>query len=181
MNKLNIGDHLQIQCYKHDGKIHRCWDEAIVLDIKKDYIVFGNERTLVTEAHGNTWRTKEPAVMYFFKDKWYNIIVQLKKEGVTYYCNIATPFIIEEETIKYIDYDLDLRIFPNGSFKILDKQEYKYHKKKMHYSGALDIVINEALSELITDYQSHLSYFDNNLNLAYGAKYQKIKKENSHL
>ena len=67
MEKLNKGDRLQIQCYKHDGKVHRCWDEAVLLDVKKDYMVFGNERTLVTEAQGNTWRTKEPAIMYFFK------------------------------------------------------------------------------------------------------------------
>jgi protein associated with RNAse G/E len=171
--KLNIGDKLQIQCYKHDKRIHRCWDEAIVLDIKKDFIVFGNEKTQVTESQGNTWRTKEPAIMYFFKDKWYNIIVQLKKDGITYYCNIATPFIIEEDTIKYIDYDLDLRIFPNGSFKILDKQEYKYHKKKMNYSAELDMVVNESLSELITNYQNGAQYFNNKINLDYGDKYKQ--------
>ena len=181
MKKLEVGDEFQIQCYKHDGKIHRCWDEAVVLDIKKDHIVFGNDRTKVTEAQGNTRRTKEPAVMYFFKDKWFNIIVQLKKSGITYSCNIASPFIIEEGTIKYIDYDLDLRVFPNGSFKILDKQEYKYHKKKMNYSDDLDIVINKALSELITDYQNHAVYFDNHQNAIYGSQYQKLKKENSHL
>ncbi|MBQ9011249.1 MAG: DUF402 domain-containing protein [Bacilli bacterium] len=174
-NKLKIGDKLQIQCYKHDGTVHRCWDEAVVLDIKKNYIVFGNERTLVTESQGNTWRTKEPAIMYYFKDKWYNIIVQLKKTGITSYCNIATPFIIEDGTIKYIDYDLDLRIFPNGSFKILDKQEYKYHRKKMNYSPDLHIVINSALSELITDYQNHAIYFDNEENLKYEQLYQNLK------
>ena len=53
MKKLEIGDRLQIQCYKHDGKVHRCWDEAVVLDIKKDYIVFGNEKTLVTPSFFN--------------------------------------------------------------------------------------------------------------------------------
>ena len=172
MEKLQTGDRLQIQCYKHNGKIHRCWDEAVILDIKKDYIVFGNEKTLVTEAQGNTWRTKEPAVMYFFKNKWYNIIVQLKKTGITYYCNIATPFIIEEGTIKYIDYDLDLRIFPNGSFKILDKEEYKKKKKKMHYSPNLDMVIKNSLSELITSYQNHAIMFDNQRNYVYGTFYQ---------
>lgn len=176
MKRLNIGDRLKIQCYKHDEKIHREWDEAVVLDIKKDYIVFGNERTLVTEAQGNTWRTKEPAILYFFKNEWYNIIVQLKKEGITYYCNIATPFIIEDNTIKYIDYDLDLRIFPNGSFKILDKQEYKYHKKKMHYSKNLDIVVNNALSELITSYQKGDIMFDRKVNLMYEQKYISLKK-----
>ncbi len=175
MYNFEKGDKLQIQCYKHDGKIHRCWDEAVVLDVKKDYVVFGNEKTLVTEAGGNTWRTKEPAVMYFFKNRWYNIIVQLKKEGITYYCNIASPFIIEEGTIKYIDYDLDLRIFPTGSFKILDRQEYKYHKKKMNYSDELDIVIRHALSQLITDYQKGISMFDENINLKYALEYQELK------
>ena len=60
--------------------------------------------------------------------------MQLKKDGIFYYCNIATPYIIEEKTIKYIDYDLDLRVFPSGEYKILDRMEYKYHKKIMHYS-----------------------------------------------
>ena len=129
MYKLNVGDKIQIQCYKHNGKIHRSWDEAVFLDEKKDYLVFGNMKTLVTESEGNTWRTKEPAIMYFFKNKWFNIICQLKKDGIYYYCNIASPFIIEDNTIKYIDYDLDLRIFPNLEYKILDRMEYKYHKK----------------------------------------------------
>ena len=153
--KLEKGDKLQIQCYKHNGKIHRSWDEAVVLDIKKDYIVFGNSKTNVIEAEGSYWRTKEPAIMYFFKDKWYNIIAQLKKDGIYYYCNIASPFVIEQNTIKYIDYDLDLRIFPNGSYKILDRLEYKYHKRIMKYSKDLDIVINNALSELIEFYKSN--------------------------
>ena len=70
---------------------------------------------------------------------------------------------------------MDLRIFPNGSFKILDKQEYKYHKKKMHYSKDLDIVVNNALSELITSYQRGDIMFDLKRNLLYGKKYAKLK------
>ena len=64
MNKMCIGDKYQIQCYKHNGKIHRSWNEAIVLDIKKDYIVFGNNKALVINAEGTSWKTKEPAIMY---------------------------------------------------------------------------------------------------------------------
>lgn len=178
MNKICIGDKLQIQCYKHDGKIHRAWDEAILLDVKKDYMVFGNNRTTVTEAQGNTWKTKEPAIMYFFKNYWFNVIVQLKKEGITYYCNIATPYIIEEGTIKYIDYDLDLRIFPNGSYKILDRMEYKYHKRIMNYSKDLDKVVNSALDELIKLYKSgEFHVFDQKENLKYYEQYKILKEE----
>lgn len=176
MTRLKKGDKLQIQCYKHDGRVHRSWDEAIFLDEKKDYMVFGNEKTLVTEASGSSWRTKEPAIMYFFKDKWYNIIVQLKKTGITYYCNIASPFIIEEGTIKYIDYDLDLRVFPSGSFKILDREEYKYHKRKMGYSKDLDIVIRHALSELIENYKDGMAMFNHGVNMKYEYEYQWYKE-----
>ncbi|MDD4607950.1 MAG: DUF402 domain-containing protein [Bacilli bacterium] len=172
-----IGDKLQIQCYKHNGKIHRAWNEAVLLDVKKDYMVFGNNRTQVIEAEGNTWRTKEPAIMYFFKDKWYNIIAQLKKDGIYYYCNIATPYIIEEGTIKYIDYDLDLRVFPDGKCKVLDKLEYNYHKRIMKYSSDLDKVIVHALDELIHDYKKKAIMFDSKTNKKYHEQYIKLKEE----
>ena len=169
---LNKGTKLQIQCYKHDGKIHRSWDEAVVLDIKDDYVVFGNNRTLVTEAEGNKWKTKEPAIMYFFKDKWFNIIAQLKTDGIYYYCNIASPFIIEDYTIKYIDYDLDLRVFPTGEYKILDRMEYKYHRKKMKYSDDLDEVIRNSLNDLINLYKNDFFPF----NAMYNKKYFEFYK-----
>jgi len=177
MKKLCIGDKLQIQCYKHNGKIHRSWDEAVVLDIKKDYVVFGNNKTRVTEAEGSVWRTNEPAIMYFFKDKWFNIIAQLKKNGVYYYCNIATPFIIEDDTVKYIDYDLDLRIFPNGEYKILDQLEYQYHKRIMDYSDDLDFVVNNALEDLIEFYKAGVCMFNAIENKAYHSIYKDLKKQ----
>jgi len=177
MNKLCIGDNLQIQCYKHNAKIHRSWGEAIVLDIKKDYIVFGNNRTLVIESDGRTRKTREPAILYFFKNKWFNVVAQLKEDGISYYCNIATPYIIEEETVKYIDYDLDLRIYANKEYKILDKMEYKYHKKIMNYSDELDIVVREAMDDLIKFYEEGSIIFDTNSNMEYYKMYLELKKD----
>ena len=146
------------------------------MDEKKDYMVFGNNKTNVTKAEGVTWKTKEPAIMYFFKDKWYNIIAQLKKDGIYYYCNIASPFIIEDNTIKYIDYDLDLRVFPSGQYKILDRLEYNYHKKIMNYSDDLDKIINSSLEELINDYENQTIMFSKEVNNYYYNIYKDIDK-----
>lgn len=177
MRTMCIGDKFKIQCYKHDKKIHREWSEAVLLDIKKDYMVFGNNKTIVTESEGTTWKTKEPAIMYFFKNRWYNIIAQMKKDGIYYYCNIATPYIIEENTIKYIDYDLDLRVFPKGDYRILDKLEYEYHKNKMGYSKDLDIVINNAMKDLISEYSNGAFMFDSENNIRYLEIYTQLKEE----
>ena len=178
MNDIKIGDKLQIQCYKHNGKLHRQWGEAVVLDIYDDYIVFGNNRTTVIDSDGKVWKTKEPAIMFFFRDRWFNIIGQLKDYGIYFYCNIATPVLIDNKVIKYIDYDLDLRVFPNGSFKILDRMEYKYHKKQMHYSNRLDFILKYELGNLIDMVRRNEMPFDRKTINDYYEKYVYLTKNN---
>ncbi len=149
MNNYKVGDVLSIHCYKHDGKLHRTWDEATILDIKDDMLVCGNDKTMVNESDGRVHQTNEPAILFFYKDKWFNIIGQLKSQGLFYYCNIATPYLIEDGIIKYIDYDLDLRVFPDGAFRVLDRNEYKYHSKIMNYPKELDTILKRELTNLI--------------------------------
>lgn len=149
MEDYKIGGHYLIHCYKHNKKIYKVWEEAILLDVRDNCMIFANNRTKVIEADGRSWRTKEPAVMYFFTDKWFNIIGQYKKDGIQYYCNIASPFVIDGGAVKYIDYDLDLRVFPDGSFKVLDYGEYNYHKSQMNYSEDLDFILRSELTNLI--------------------------------
>lgn len=177
MSNYQKGAKLKIHKYKHDGKIHRCWNEATFLDENDEYMIFANYKTLVIESDGRTWRTKEPAIMYFSKHDWFNIIGQLKPTGIYYYCNIASPFVIEQNIIKYIDYDLDLRVFPDGSFKILDRGEYQYHKKKMQYSDDLDKILKSELSNLIEKVRNKEYPFQNKIIDYYYNEYRKTKKE----
>ncbi len=177
MNRIKIGDKLEIHCYKHNGKIHRTWDEAVVLDITEDYLVCGNNQTKVTENDGRTHRTKEPAIIFFYKNSWFNVIAQFKEFGLFYYCNIASPYLLDGKIIKYIDYDLDLRVFPDGGFRVLDKNEYKYHKRIMNYSEDLDLVINKELDKLIEMKNKNEGPFDFDIINGYYNKYIKLKNK----
>ncbi|MBR4261914.1 MAG: DUF402 domain-containing protein [Bacilli bacterium] len=174
MQNLRKGEKLIIHSYKHNGCIHRAWDEAIFIEETPDYLVFGNDKTRVTESDGRKWKTKEPAIIYFFKNSWFNIIGQLKNNGIYYYCNIASPYIIEEGAIKYIDYDLDLRVFPDKSYKILDKGEYKYHKSKMKYSDELDKILTSELNKLIELNKNNHEIFDHDKLLEYHKMYEEL-------
>jgi protein associated with RNAse G/E len=174
-NNIEIGENFLIHSYKHDGSIHRAWDETILLDETDEYMVFGNEKTKVTESNGRTWKTKEPAILYFYKNQWFNVIGQCKKDGIYYYCNIASPFVIEGKTIKYIDYDLDLRVFPDGSFKVLDKGEYNYHKNKMKYPDDLDVILKDELSCLIDKCKAKIFPFDKGEIEKYHKLYDEMK------
>ncbi len=171
---IKVGDNLELHCYKHNGKINSISDKITVLDVLDEYIVCGDFKTTITESDGSSHKTKEPAIMFFYKDRWFNILAQLKKQGLFYYCNIATPYLIDENIIKYIDYDLDLRVFPDGGFRVLDKNEYNYHKKIMHYSDELDEIVKSELSSLIEMKKNNEGPFDKSLIEKYYNKYKEI-------
>jgi protein associated with RNAse G/E len=76
--------------------------------------------------------------------------------------------------IKYIDYDLDLRVFPDGGYRVLDKNEYKYHKKLMRYSDDIDFVVKKELSSLIEMKQKNEGPFNKKLIFAYNDMYNEI-------
>ena len=177
MNNIKKGDILKIQCYKHNGQVYRNWDETLVLDVNDDYIVCANNKAKVTEIDGRHWMTKEPAILFYYKEKWFNIIAQFKKNGIYYYCNIASPFLIDDNTIKYIDYDLDLRVFPDGSFRVLDRGEYDYHKIKMKYGKKIDKIVNEELNDLISKYLQKWEPFNEEYLKVYYNAYINMSKK----
>lgn len=146
---MNVGDKIKIHAYKHDGRIYRAWNNIVVLEINDEYIALGNDRSKVTEENGRVWFTKEPAVIYFYKNRWFNVIGQLKEKGLFYYCNIASPYIVDNNIIKYVDYDLDLRVFPDFSLKILDQNEYDMHNKDFNYGNSIDKIVKYELNKLI--------------------------------
>jgi protein associated with RNAse G/E len=149
MYRVRVGDDVAIHSYKHDSKIHRAWQRSKVIDMQKDYVILANERTRVVESDGRMWYTREPAVVYFFKNHWFNIIGMLREDGITYYCNISSPFVWDRKVIKYIDYDLDLKVFSNGDYKILDEEEYAYHSRVKNYPEDLDQILRYELDYLI--------------------------------
>lgn len=143
MKEPKEGDYITIQSYKHNKKIHRTWRDTMILKTTETILIGVNDHTLVTENDGRRWVTREPAIVYFHKKYWFNIIAMIKETGISYYCNLASPYVIDEEALKYIDYDLDIKVFENGDKKLLDVDEYEYHKKIMNYPKEIDFIIKK--------------------------------------
>lgn len=143
------GETIQIHSYKHNGLIHRIWNETTILKSTEMCVIGANDRTMVTESDGRTWITREPAICYFHARQWFNVIGMLREDGVHYYCNISSPFAYDGEAIKYIDYDLDVKVFPDMTYNILDGDEYDDHRKAMNYPKEIDSILRDYLNTLL--------------------------------
>lgn len=142
------GKWVEVQGYKHDGRMHRIWDSTYVIDETDEYVVVSSKKVKVIEHDFRIWYTKEPAIMVFFKDKWWNIIAMFKKGGITYYVNLASPFIIDKQKIKYIDYDLDIKKYPSQEIRLIDVKEYGYHRKKYGYGDEIDKILRYNINQI---------------------------------
>ncbi len=54
----------------------------------------------------------------------------IRDNGTSYYCNLASPYYLDNEALKYIDYDLDVKVFADGEKRLLDVEEYERHKNR---------------------------------------------------
>lgn len=131
---VKFGSVVQIQAYKHNEQLYRLWDEVTVFEITEDYIVLAGENVLITEINGRKWRTNGLAFWFFFKNSWFNIICIFKNQEINYYCNLASPFTFEDQVVKYTDYDLDIKVYKDGSYKILDLKDFNRNRLLYKYS-----------------------------------------------
>lgn len=169
------GDLITIQSYKHNGQLHRTWRDTMVLKMTEHALIGLNDHTLVLENDGRRWVTREPALVYFHKKFWFNVVAMIREDGVAYYCNIASPYVLDQEALKYIDYDLDVKVFVDGTKKLLDVEEYNFHRCQMGYSTDLDYLLKEHVKILVDWINDKKGPFSKEFITIWQHRYQELK------
>ena len=177
MDELN-GKRIEVQSYKHNGLMHRIWDAVFVVDVQPTYIVVATSKVKVIEHDCKIWYTREPAISIYFKDKWRNMVAMFKKTGLTYYVNLASPAIIENKVIKYIDYDLDIKMFPEKTIKLIDVKEYTFNRRRFSYSEDIDNILKFNVNEIKELMKKGQFPFNDKQIKGYYDKFLKETKEN---
>lgn len=170
-------DNVAIVAYKYDGSLHRVWKKATILDATNDHIICLNDNTLVSESTGRKWYTKEPAICIFYPNKWFNVIGMIRKKGIYFYSNLASPAVYEKGAIKYIDFELDVKIFPDGVHKVLDKDEYHHAKLTMEYPDHIDKILWKELDNLIQMVKAKQPPFCPDYINQWYTRYQELKNK----
>jgi len=88
---------------------------------------------------------------YYWLDRWYNIFRFHRPDGEfrNYYCNINLPPTYENGVLDYVDLDLDIVVWPDWTYKILDREEYESNAGRFGYSNDMKERVDNTLQELI--------------------------------
>ena len=61
----------------------------------------------------------------------------------------SSPYVRDAEGLKYIDYDLDVKVFPSGDKVILDRDEFDFNKMDYGYGDKLIAIVENELQILL--------------------------------
>lgn len=148
----NLNPIVTINSRKFDGKIHRSW-KAKLLSQKNSLLVFvGEFEKQVEHSHLGVIRRGILSYEYYWLDRWYNIFRFHEPDGKlrNFYCNLNLPPTFENGVLDYIDLDIDLLVWNDFSFEVLDLEEFEENAKRFSYSDELRHKVQIYLDELIS-------------------------------
>ena len=67
-----------------------------------------------------------------------------------------------------------LKVFPDGNYKVLDRNEYRYHRRIMKYSEELDFILKKEMENVILMKENNIGPFDKKVNDYYYEKYLSL-------
>ncbi len=175
-----LGDIVNVQAFKHDGTLYRQWNGLKVIEVSPSVTVLFAFKTKVAEDKGQRWIIREPMLWFFSSDSFFNTNVLLRESGSYFYTNLSSPYFFEDSTIKYIDYDLDVKMYPNKKTRVVDKDEYEKHKKLYGYPKELIIKIDNTILDVLTNIRNRDGIFNYDVINSYvqQLKDQKMLKSN---
>jgi len=135
---------------KFDGKIHKTWKAKFLKKNENFILLIGSFQKDITHPHLNVIRRGTISYEFFWFKKWYSIFRFHEPDSTfkMFYCNINLPPTISDNTLDYIDLDIDIIVQKDMSYQILDLKEFQKNSQKFSYPQETIKKCYETLREL---------------------------------
>lgn len=136
--KLNT---FQQETWRYNGRVLEQDEHSVLVEAR-----FNRSDLLF---HNVPLRENDRFVERYYTDRWYNIFAIHDKDDDRlkgWYCNVTYPAEIESGRISYVDLALDLLVYPDGHYLILDENEFA----ELDLDEGTSVKARQALDRLIS-------------------------------
>ncbi len=136
----------------YDGTVRRSWQCELVERNDPLFVFVGTfDRDVEHRELGNI-KKGTISYEYYWLDRWYNIFRFHEANGTlrNYYCNINMPPTFVDGELNYIDLDIDIVVWPDMSYQVLDQDEFETSAALFNYSEYICRMVETTAAELIS-------------------------------
>ncbi len=147
---------------KFDKTIHRSWKCELVEQTDSLLVFVGEFEEEIRHKQLGVIRRGTISCEYYWLDRWYNVFRFHEPDGGlrNFYCNLNMPPTYTNGVLDYVDLEIDILVWKDFSFEILDLDEFEENAKKFGYSEELKLKVQANLDELLQMIESREFPFD---------------------
>ncbi|HEX5707309.1 MAG TPA: DUF402 domain-containing protein [Pyrinomonadaceae bacterium] len=151
-----------VRSLKYDGREHRRWRASLTKHEGPLIVLDGIFEQEVEHALLGNIRAGTQSTEYFWTDRFYSVFRFREPDGAhrNYYCNVNTPPTLEDDTLSFVDLDIDVLVAPDFTYQVLDEDEFALHSARYGYPEELRARARAAVAELIELVERRLFPFD---------------------
>lgn len=145
------GDLIKVNSRKYDGTVRRSW-ECRLLHLDDALVECEGEfPTGIDHPELGYIRPGTYSREFYPLDRWYNIFRFHEPDGQfrNFYLNITIPPSFQDAILDYVDLDIDVVVWPNNEFVVLDTEEFERNSVLFGYSMSVVDKANSTLEEVI--------------------------------
>ncbi len=148
---MSLNELITINARKLDGEIHRSWKAELIEETEDLYVFLGIFDFEIAHPKLGVIRRETKSYEYYWKNGWFNVFRFHEPEGDfrNYYCNINQPPVLENGILNYVDLDIDVLIWKDFSYEILDIDEFEENIEKYKYPESLQKQAHKSLKDLL--------------------------------
>jgi uncharacterized protein len=145
------GELCTINSRNYDGTLRRSW-HCLYRGKERSRLLFeGIFEEEVEHAELGVIRRGTISFEYYWTDRWYNIFRFHEPDGSlrNFYCNINMPPAFKGCVLDYVDLDIDIVVWPDESYVVLDEPEFEENAIRFGYTRDLRDTAAVTKNELV--------------------------------
>jgi len=157
-----IKEVVTINSRKFDGQIKRSWKAELIAEKDSLLEFVGEFEKKVAHSHLGVIERNTVSYEFYWLNRWYNVFRFHEPDGSfrNFYCNLNMPPTFENKVLDYVDLDIDILVWKDFSYEILDSNEFVENSRTYSYPNDLQANVQVALNELIQMIENKIFPFD---------------------
>jgi protein associated with RNAse G/E len=152
-----------IEARKYDQRLHYRMPVRLIDDDGERLRFHAPPGTPIDHiTRGRKYSMEYASDMFFWRERWYNVYVNRQPDGAVhyFYCNVGLPPVIRDTTLSFVDLDLDVEMYPNGSFHVVDVGEFRAHSLEFGYPPEVRRAACKAMRDVVSEWRARRPPFD---------------------
>jgi len=153
---------ITINSRKYDGSIHKSWNAKLLSKNDSLLTFLGKFEKKIKHQHLGVIGRGTISYEFYWLNCWYNIFRFHEPDGKlrNFYCNINLPLNFNGKVLDYVDLDIDILVWKDFSYQVLDFEEFEANAERFSYSDKLRKKVKKTQKKLLSLIENRTFPFD---------------------